>query len=147
MHLHTTKVYNTRPVYSLNIGVFTEVLTLSKVINAFNWWTEPFWKSLTTFTLIIPKMSSQNKACRCGTLQFLSPVSTVSAKKAWDHDSFLACTHERKEQKKKRLHFWSFAAKQEKLVSIAACLNQNLFAYDRMSTRTCLRPGNWKMAY
>ena len=82
-------------------------------------------------------MSSQNKACRCGTLQFLSPVSTVSAKKAWDHDSFLACTHKRKEQKKKRLHFYSLAAKQEKLVSVAACLNQNLFAYDRMSTSTC----------
>ena len=34
-HLHTMKVFITRPVYSLTMEGFTAVLTCSKVINAF----------------------------------------------------------------------------------------------------------------
>ena len=34
-HLHTMKVYNTWPVYSLTIKAFTKVFTSSKVINTF----------------------------------------------------------------------------------------------------------------
>ena len=70
-HLHTMKVYNTRPV-NLTIEGFltkilsfydTEVFTCSKVINVFkrqNSWTDPFQKSSSSFALIFPKLSSQN---------------------------------------------------------------------------------------
>ena len=54
--LCTVKVYNTRPVYSVTIEVFTEVFACFKVIIAFKRWT--------SFASIFSKLSSQNKlAC------------------------------------------------------------------------------------
>ena len=45
--------------------------------------------------------------------RFLSPVSTVSARNAWDHDYHLGKT-----RKKNRLHFWSLALiKQARLMN------------------------------
>ena len=65
VHLHTIKVYNTRPE-SLLIKISfstTEVFTCSKVINSFkrqSSWTDPFRKSSKSHLLIFPKLSSQN---------------------------------------------------------------------------------------
>ena len=82
--LHTRKVYNTRPVYSATIEVFSEVLSSTKMINAFV--IRPVQKSSTSFASIFPKLSSQSKAWRWGTSRFLFTVSTVSARNAWHHD-------------------------------------------------------------
>ena len=105
-HLHTMKVYNARPVYSLSIEVFTEVFTCSKVINALisckrkNSWPDRYRKSSTSFAPIFPKLTSQNEAIRCGTSRFLSPVSAISARNARDHDPLLARTREKKKTEK-----------------------------------------------
>ena len=119
-HVHTIKVYKTRPVYSLTIKVFTEVFICSKVINAFkqqNSQTDPFWKSSTSFASIFRKLSSQNIAWWCDMSRFLSPVSLVSARNAWDHDLLLERTHIKKGRwKKKCLHFESLAAKASLLI-------------------------------
>ena len=46
-HLHTMKVYNTRPVYSLTIETFN-------ALKRNNSWTDPFRKSSTSFASIFP---------------------------------------------------------------------------------------------
>ena len=57
-------------------------------------WTDPFQKSSTSFTLIFSKILP--KICMVPVMpQFLSPVSMVSARKAWDHEPLLARTHKR----------------------------------------------------
>ena len=61
-HLHKTKVYNTRLVYSLTVEVFTEIFSCCKVIDVFMGW--PIWKSSTSFTSILSKLCSRNKALR-----------------------------------------------------------------------------------
>ena len=54
------------------------------------------------------KISSQNKAWCCDTWQFLSPVSSVYTRNAWEHEPLSAQTHSKN---KKHLHFLSLAAK------------------------------------
>ena len=90
------------PQYVLLIKIFlfqtTEVLNCPQIINAFkrqNSWTDPFRKSLTSSAFIFLKFYSQNVHGALGkimlsvTSRFLSPVSTVFARNAWDHDFLL----------------------------------------------------------
>ena len=72
-------IYNARSVCSLTIKILTEIFTFSKVINTFkqyNSWPDLFQKNSTSFTLIFPKLSSQNKlkhgvvTCHDSYLQF-----------------------------------------------------------------------------
>ena len=122
--LHTMKVYNTRPV-CLSIDVLlikillfstTEVFSRFEVINAFvdlpapekldilliNFSEAFFTKKhgpLKNFSVL-----SVTRSVRCSRLSLtsrcLSPVSTVSARNAWDHDfPFGAHTRKQKESK------------------------------------------------
>ena len=55
----------------------------------------------TSYALIFPKLSSQNMHGALNMLsvtsRLLSPVSTVSARNAWDHNLLLASIREKKE--------------------------------------------------
>ena len=120
-YFHLIKVYN-----SWTVSLTIEVL-LTKIFRFFDhWsihlfqsnqlfqailsWTDPFRKSSTSFALIFPKLSSQNMhgalIMSSVTSRFLSPVSTVSVRNAWDYDSFSrAHTKGKRRRRKKHLHF------------------------------------------
>ena len=92
----------------------TELSTCSKEISAFkrqNSWTDPFRKlarhlSHQSFLSFCKLQFFTKYAWRTDMLRFLSPVSTVSTRNAWNHDSpFGVHTHKINEKKKKRLHF------------------------------------------
>ena len=55
-------------------------------------------EKLDIFAVIFPKLSSQNICMALGTPRFLSAVSTVSARNAWDHESAFD-VHTRKKEK------------------------------------------------
>ena len=95
--------------------------SLLPIINAFkrqNSCTDPFRKSSTSFTLIFPKLSSQNMHGGLNMLsvtsRFVSPVSTVSAKNRI-MSPLLASTHEKKKKERNTCNF-SLAAKQARLI-------------------------------
>ena len=87
----------------------TEVFICLKVINVFkqqNSWTDLFRKSSTPFTLILSKCHSQSihgaldNVMLSVTLRFSSPVSTVSSRNAWGHESMIPLLWTKYEEKK-----------------------------------------------
>ena len=137
-YLHRINIYNTRSVYSLTIEVFTEVFTCSQVINAFkrqNSWTDPFRKlarhlSHQSFLSFCKLQFFTKYAWRTDMLRFLSPVSTVSTRNAWNHDSpFGVHTHKINEKKKKRLHFQSLALLKQAQLIVTKTSQKFILAY------------------
>ena len=102
-YFHLIKVHNSWPV-SLIIEVLLikifcffdhwsiHLFQSNQLFQAIDSWTDPFRKSSTSFALKFPKLSSQNMYGALNmssvTSLFLSPVSTVSARNAWDYDPF-----------------------------------------------------------
>ena len=120
-YFHLIKINNSWPV-SLTIEVLLikifrffdhwsiHLFQSNQLFQAIDSWTDPFRKSSTSFALKFPKLSSQNMYGALNmssvTSLFFSPVSTVSARNAWDHDPFWwAHTKEKRKKKKETLAF------------------------------------------
>ena len=97
--LGAPEFYSTRPVHSLTSKVFTEVSSCSKVINTFVDRPVQDWKARCLFHQSFPTFLHKIKYNdRCGTSRFLSPVSTVYARNACDHDTLLTNAQEQKRE-------------------------------------------------
>ena len=102
------KVYNIRRVgphqsiegLLIKILLFfpTEVFTCNQRFQAIEFVDRSVPEKLDIFAVIFPKLSSQNICMALVTPRFLSPVSTVSARNAWDHESPFD-VHTRKKEK------------------------------------------------
>ena len=133
-YFHLIKIYDSWPD-SLTIEVLLRkifrffdhwsihLFQSNQLFQAIDSWTDPLRKRSTSFALKFPKLSSQNMYGALNmssvTSRFLSPVSTVSARNAWDHDPFWwAHTKKKGEEERNTCIFRvSVAFKQARLIT------------------------------